>query len=457
MSDAEAKSRWYAERDAQQRREGRPEVMGPYDMPVSAAKTILNRQDRHRGSAVANMAGVGNVVSPEYAAMYERYAEKDAKQRWADRRRPTGYYDPSDRAAKTVRGAAFSRTTDVPVAAMASSRNVSPEYAARYGRINERDWQQRFADRGQSRDYDPNERAGKMARDAGYARYSDGPVASMASNVSPKYADRYGGWGERDWQQRLVGRGGDRDLYHTNDRFGDRRQSRYDPNERAGKMARDAGYARYSDGPVASMASNVSPKYADRYGGWGERDWQQRLADRGRDPYDRGPYEPSERAAKVTRDAYLARGANGVNGPSVAGMTDYASSPSYEAHYKRYGERSAKERWADPRQPTSPFREEMEEEYEVMSVEATAPGGEMMEVDVSGEIMAVLVPDGIRVGEPFTFQTPTRGRRSGAEPRDYGYPPPRNTMPRDYAYPPPLGQPPMPPSPRPVSYAGERL
>ena len=383
MSDAEAKSRWYAERDAQQRREGRPEAMGPYDMPVSAAKTILNRQDRHRGSAVANMAGVGNVVSPEYAAMYERYAEKDAKQRWADRRRPTGYYDPSDRAAKTVRGAAFSRTTDVPVAAMASSRNVSPEYAARYGRINERDWQQRFADRGQSRDYDPNERAGKMARDAGYARYSDGPVASMASNVSPKYADRYGGWGERDWQQRL--------------------------------------------------------------------------ADRGRDPYDRGPYEPSERAAKVTRDAYLARGANGVNGPSVAGMTDYASSPSYEAHYKRYGERSAKERWADPRQPTSPFREEMEEECEVMSVEATAPGGEMMEVDVSGEIMAVLVPDGIRVGEPFTFQTPTRGRRSGAEPRDYGYPPPRNTMPRDYAYPPPLGQPPMPPSPRPVSYAGERL
>ena len=67
--------------------------MGPYDMPVSAAKTILNRQDRHRGSAVANMAGVGNVVSPEYAAMYERYAEKDAKQRWADRRRPTGFYN----------------------------------------------------------------------------------------------------------------------------------------------------------------------------------------------------------------------------------------------------------------------------------------------------------------------------------------------------------------------------
>ena len=50
-----------------------------------------------------------------------------------------------------------------------------------------------------------------------------------------------------------------------------------------------------------------------------------------------------------------------------------------------------------------------------MSVEATVPGGEMMEVDVHGLQMAVAVPDDIRVGETFTFQSPAPGRRSGAE------------------------------------------
>lgn len=351
MSDAEAKSRWYAERDAQQRWADRRQTRGFYGSSERAAKAIRDAKlARRPGSAVSDMAGVGNVVSPTYAARYERYAEKDAQQRWADRRR-TQVYDTTDRAAKTTRDAAFARIPDVPVASMASSRNVSPSYADRYGRYDERDWQQRFADRRRPREYDPSMRAAKVAREAAFARYSDVPVASMASsgNVSPDYADRYGRWDERDWQQRLADKSRSRDLYDTNERFGERSPSRYDPSERGAQMTRDNAFGRPSEvHSVAAMAGNVSPSYADQYYRWDERDWQKRLADRGRSPYD-----PSDRAAEATRD------------------------------------------------------------YQVMAVEATAPGGEMMEVDVDGVQMAVVVPEGVFPGESFTFQAPIPDRRSG--------------------------------------------